>query len=201
MKPWMTLPLVLVLAGCLGKVAPGEEYLKVLGPAKQCLDSQNGQTARLSVGIKEFKTSEALDRQAVMLAKGRVLTASSRWFWEASPGALFSQAMAQELACAPGLAAMWPLRWQSRPDLVLAGQVTAFEVHSESLSVSLAVSCQIWDGEESRSLGARDFAAEVKITGLTPEAIAQGAAQALGQTTGQAAAWLENFPFVPSRVK
>ncbi len=187
----------LALGGCLGKPSPVEEYLRVLGQGGGCAASANVQPGAASgqnreiVAVKTFKASESLDRQAVMLAAGRVLTPSLRWYWEASPGPLSSQAIAGELNCSSRLAAVWPMRSGTKAAKVLAGQVTAFEVQTQGMQVRIAVRCQLWDGEETKVLAVRDFEAVAPVAELTSQAVAGSGASALATLSGQIRAWVE----------
>ena len=187
----------LALGGCLGKPSPVEEYLRVLGQGVGCAASgavQPGTAAELNreiVAVKTFKASESLDRQAVMLAVGRVLTPSLRWYWEASPGPLSSQAIAGEINCSSHLAAVWPMRSGTRAAKVLAGQVTAFEVQTQGMQVRIAVRCQLWDGEEAKVLAVSDFESVAPVAALTSHAVAVSGASALAALSSQIRAWVE----------
>ena len=193
MRFWLTFGFLVCRGGCLGKVAPGEQYLNVLSQNKPCAEIKSEISQLPIVGVKKFKASPALDRQAVMMAEERVLTASTRWYWEADPGTLLSQAFASELGCSGDFTAAWPLRWRSRPDMVLAGQVTNFEVRLNKPRVAAAITCQLWDGDETKVLGEREFSVEVDMARITPQEIAQGASQALNTLTGQAVTWLRRL--------
>jgi len=183
------LALALVLAGCLGRPGPVEEYLRVTGQPADCSQAAPGK-ARVAVAVARIKSAEALDRQAVMLATGRVMSPSLRWFWEASPGRLFEQAVVGSLNCSEGLAAVWPVRSTTETPLSLTGTVTGFEVRQSSMKLEAVVDCQVWDGEGARMLASRSFTAEAPVAALDGQSIAEAGAKALASLGGETAAWV-----------
>jgi len=187
-----------VLGGCLGKTGPAEEYLRVLGRSPNCdaavtgAPAQVGRQGRITVALKTLKVSDSLGRQAVMLANGRVLTASQSWYWEAAPGMLVTQAVLRDINCSGRMAAVWPVRFSTKAAMVLAGQVTAFEVQTRDMHVRAGVHCQLWDGEESRSLGTRYFEATAPLAGLSAQAIADAGASVLERLSADVRTWVED---------
>lgn len=183
------------LGGCLGKVAPVEEYLRVLGRGPGCeyvaRGEQGGGTAKEIIALKTLKVTESLDRQSVMLANGRVLTPSQRWYWEATPGMLFSQGIMRDINCSSRLAAVWPMRSSTKAARVLAGQVTAFEVQTRGMVVRASAQCQLWDGEETQVLAVHDFEATAPVSDLSAQTIADAGAAVLASISGDVRAWIE----------
>jgi ABC-type uncharacterized transport system auxiliary subunit len=212
-KCMMAAPLAVVLAvsafmgGCLGKPGPVEEYLRVGGGDAACSqDIQSGQTgkARVAVALRQVKSADALDRQAVMLARGRVMSPSLRWYWEASPCRLAEQALVRAVNCTPGLAAIWPVRSATEAPLSMTVNLTAFEVQEQPPVMNAAMDCQIWDGAGTKLLAARTFSAQVPAQGLNAQSIAEAGSRALSGLSGEAAQWVASLskagvPGVPGK--
>jgi ABC-type uncharacterized transport system auxiliary subunit len=193
-----------LLGGCIGKPGPVEEYLRVGGaePCPQQSASQAQQGERLVVAVRPFKAADSIDRQAVMVARGRVATPSLRWYWEASPAKLFEQAVARGVDCAPGLAAAWPVRASTEAGVALTGTVTMFELQESPLVLNAAGACQLWDREGVKLLASRRFSASVPVKSFDAQAIAEAAAQALSSMGAEAGAWLsDNRPIIAGKSK
>ncbi|KAF0233369.1 MAG: hypothetical protein FD177_1762 [Desulfovibrionaceae bacterium] len=181
------------LGGCLGKPGPVEEYLRVGGGDAACSqDTQTGKV-RLAVALRQVKSADALDRQAVMLARGRVMSPSLRWYWEASPCRLAEQALVRAVNCTPGLAAIWPVRSSTEAPLSMAVTLTAFEVQEQPTVMNAAMDCQIWDGSGTKLLAARTFSAQVPAQALDAQAIAEAGSKALSGLSGEAAQWVASL--------
>lgn len=183
------------LGGCsLGKPGPVEQYLRVTGGEEQPCD-QSGVPAesRVVVAVRQVKAAEALDRQAVMLARGRVSSPSLRWYWEAAPGRLVEQAVVKGLACSPPLAAAWPARYTTEATYSLTGTVTAFEVQESSMALHVAFDCQIWDGEGTRLIDSRTFTAQAPVGQENAEAIAAAGTKALAVIGGDVGGWVRSL--------
>jgi len=184
------------LGGCLGKPGPVEEYLRVGGGDTGCTqdvqDTQAGK-ARVAVALRQVKSADALDRQAVMLARGRVMSPSLRWYWEASPCRLAEQALVRAVNCTPGLAAIWPVRSTTDAPLGMTVTLTAFEVQEQPPVMNAAMDCQIWDGSGTKLLAARTFSAQVPARALDAQAIAEAGSKALSGLSGEAAQWVASL--------
>lgn len=193
MKKMLALGLSLVIfGGCLGKPGPVEEYLKVSGKG-DCGMDQVLRKASTVVAVRPFKSGDALDRQAVMLARGRVLNPSQRWYWEATPAKMFEQSVARALNCTPTLAAAWPPRSTTEAAFSVMGTVAAFEVQERALVVSVSLNCQVWDGKGVSLLGSRDFASEQQIRTLDGQAIAEAGAKALSGISLEVGEWVRSL--------
>lgn len=179
---------VVLLGGCLGKPGPVEQYLRVSPQAGGCADTQA--VKAVSVGVKRFDTADALDRQSVMLAQGRVMSPSLRWYWEASPGEMIEQNLASAINCTPGLAAVTPVRSSSEVSFVVSGAVTAFAVQSEGRTLEVAVRVQLWEGSGGKALGASQFAATQPVQALDAASIADAGARAVAEVSASAAQWV-----------
>lgn len=188
MKRWLWLALPLILSGCLGKAGPTEEFLRILGGDAPCRQAVSGGTT--VVGVKNLKASETLERQAVLLARGRVLTPSPRWYWEAEPGRLATQALARSIGCRGSVAVAWPIRSTTRADAVVSGQVSVFEVREAERTMAVALTCQVLDGEERRILGTREFATVQPVAAFTAQGVAEAASTALTGLAGEAGEWI-----------
>ena len=180
------------VGGCIGKAGYAEEYLRVLGSAGECREQLPAGALGVAkvVGIRQIKASEGFDRQAVMLGKGRVLTASQRWFWEAAPARLVEQSLIRALNCSPGLAAAWPMRSGTQAALSVSGVVNSFTVQADSMNLEALFDCQLWDGPGTTLLAARSFSARVPVAGLDGQSIAAAASAATEAISGEAALWI-----------
>ena len=180
---------VVVLGGCLGKPGPVEEYLRVSPLSERC-ERMEGAAGAAGVGIKRFDTAEALDRQAVMLAKGRVMSPSLRWYWEAAPGRMLEQGLAGALNCTEGLAAVTPVRSGSDVRYSVTGLVTGFTVQEESMAVEVSAQYQLWEGSGGKPVGAAQFISSQALARLDAPSIADAGARAVSEVSGAAAAWV-----------
>jgi ABC-type uncharacterized transport system auxiliary subunit len=193
MKKVLALGLLLViLGGCLGKPGPAEEYLKVSEKADCGTDHAQGKI-RTVVGVRQFKSGDALDRQAVMLARGRVLNPSSRWYWEAAPAKMFEQSVARALNCTDSLVAAWPMRSTTEAAYTVSGTVTSFEVQEKAMAISVTLMCQVWDAKGVNLVGSRDFVSDQPIKSLDGQGIAEGGAKALSGISQDVGEWLRSL--------
>ena len=191
----VVLAMALSMTGCggVGKAGPVEQYLRVSGGESPCDQNVAAGQKRAVVGLRPIKASETLDRQAVLLTRGRVMNPSTRWYWEASPVSLFEQALLGALRCSPTLTAAWPVRSTTEAQLMLTCVVTDFEVQEQPLALTASLDCQAWDGDGVRLVAARTFSASVPVTGLAAQAIAEAGAKALSKISGEAKGWLESL--------
>jgi len=180
----------LSLAGCIGKGGPVEEYLRVSADPARC-ERQAAGGERVAVGIKRLRVADALDRQSVMTARGRVMTPSLRWYWEASPGRLAEQALAAAINCSGSLAAVLPVRYSSDTPVVVTGTVTDFQVQERTMTLDAAVELQAWDRDGKSLSNSGKLAASVPVVALDAAAIADGGARALDELSSKAVSWLE----------
>ncbi len=186
---WMVLA-VLALGGCFGKPGPVEEYLRVSAQAP-CETAQAAGKV-VTVGVKRFACADALDRQAVMVAHGRVMTPSLRWYWEASPGALSEQAVVTAVNCSTGMAAIWPMRASSEPDFTVSGRVLSFVVREDAKTMEASLELQLWDknGKSVGTAGTLTVSAPVPV--MDGAGIADAGARALRELSDKAAQWLSS---------
>ncbi|WP_243439428.1 ABC-type transport auxiliary lipoprotein family protein [Fundidesulfovibrio soli] len=190
--PMMWLVLLAALSGCMGKPGPAEQYLRVLGHEPECAKAGAQPTAQGKhtpvLAIRSFKTLDALDRQGVMVAEGKVMQASQRWYWEAAPGKLVEQSVVRA-ACGEGLSPAWPVRSTTEASLWLTGLVSDFSVHAREMSVVLIVECQLWDSSGGAVLGSGTFKARAPLPVLDAGAVADAGEKALADVAAQIARW------------
>ncbi|MFP5221514.1 MAG: ABC-type transport auxiliary lipoprotein family protein [Acidobacteriota bacterium] len=191
------LPLALaagaILGGCLGRPGPVEEYLRVGGGDAPCAREMQTGKARVAVALRQVKSADALDRQAVMLARGRVMSPSLRWYWEASPSRLAEQALVRAVNCTPGLAAIWPVRSSTEAPMSMTVTLTSFEVQEQPPVMNAAMDCQVWDASGTKMLSAQSFAVQVPVRALDAPSIAEAGSKALSGLTGEAAQWVASL--------
>lgn len=199
MKYLAALILMLLVAGCLGKTAPGEQYLRVLAPAAECSDDAQKGVLPV-VGVRQFKALDALDRQGVMLADGKVMQASQRWYWEASPAKLVEQALVRSIGCTGGMLPAWPVRSTTNADLWISGMVRDFSVETRGMTVVIDVECQVWGASGGVLLESKAFRASVPLSALDGAAIADGAATAVTEISAKIGQWVKgNIPAAKSQ--
>ncbi|MFP5238601.1 MAG: ABC-type transport auxiliary lipoprotein family protein [Acidobacteriota bacterium] len=189
--PMMWLVLLAMLSGCMGKPGPAEQYLRVLGPEPDCAKASQpraGGAHAPVLAVRPFKALDALDRQGVMVADGKVMQASQRWYWEATPGRLVEQAVVRA-ACGEGLAPAWPVRSTTEASLWVSGLVSDFSVHTREMRVVLTVECQLWDASGGAALASGTFTAQAPVAALEAGAVAEAGEKALGEAAGQIARW------------
>ena len=192
MKKVLALGLALVVfGGCLGKPGPVEEYLKVSGKGDCGADRAQNKASTI-VAVRQFKSADALDRQSVMIARGRVLNPSLRWYWEATPSKMFEQSVARALNCTPSLAAAWPTRSTTEAAYTLTGTVVAFEVQEQALAMSVSFTCQLWDAKGANLIGSKDFTSEQAIRSMDAQAIAEAGAKALSGISRDVGEWVRS---------
>lgn len=187
------------LGGCLGKPGPVEEYLRVGGGDTACAQEMPAGKARVAVALRQVKSADALDRQAVMLARGRVMSPSLRWYWEASPCRLAEQSLVRAVNCTPGLAAIWPVRSTTEAPLSMSVTLTSFEMQEQPPVMNAGMDCQVWDGSGAKLLAARTFSVQVPARALDAQSIAEAGSAALSGLSGEAARWVASLstPGVP----
>lgn len=183
---------ILVLGGCLGKAPPVEEYLSVRPATGEPCAQQASPGTRVTVALKSFKAVDALDRQAVLLGRGRVMRPSLAWYWEGPPARLVEQALVQGLSCSSGVAPVWPMRSTTRADGVLTGMVNAFWVDTESRTLHAAVQVQLWDEKQVAVLASKEIFVQSPVRSLDAQGVAEAGSEALARLSGEVSAWLES---------
>lgn len=178
------------LAGCIGKTPPVEEYLRLGQSAGDCAvkNAQDG----LTLAIKAFNSLDNLSRQAVLTAKGRVLTPSLYWYWEASPEALVDQAIIANAPCVDGVAGIVEYRSRVVHDAGLSGTVTAFNLQEDGgLRFVVAARLELWAPNYTKLLASTVVRGECPVAALDAQSVADAASKALGEITADAMAWLD----------
>lgn len=181
-----------LLAGCFGKAGPVEEYLR-LGQAEGCAGETGAARAKIGVGLRKLRTVDALDRQAVMLAEGRIMSPSQRWYWESPPGRMAEAALAAAMDCSATLSAVWPVRYDSAWAVGLSGSLERFEVLVQEKRFIASVTLQAWDAQDGKPLGAKTFALTEPVPSLDAQGVARAGAVALQRLGQEARQWVEGL--------
>ena len=180
-----------VMSGCVGGKVPAEKVLRI-SPATVAHGTVIHPDDKLIV-LQTLEAFPALERSAVMMANGNVLTPSTRWFWEGAPASMITASLASGLQDMKRIAIIWPDRSRIRHSAILNGRVEAFEVQrapEKKMVVRLRLS--LW-GERGRSLMATYGAgAEVPISSVSDKAIAAAAVTAMEEVNKQVRHWLTN---------
>jgi len=190
----------LCLGGCLGQPPPVEEYLRVGADGPECGVSEPA-VKTIVVAVRPFKALDNLDRQAVLVADGRVLVPSMRWYWEGSPEALLTAAVEARINCLPGVGAVSPYRPRLTHDAALSGTISAFNIQEQGgLRFLAGLRLELWSEQFGELLATTEIKAEAPISGFTAASVAEAAAAALSDAAGQAAQWIEqNQGAIPAR--
>ncbi|MDY7001572.1 MAG: ABC-type transport auxiliary lipoprotein family protein, partial [Thermodesulfobacteriota bacterium] len=181
--------------GCFGGSGPAEKYLRL------SLETQNAreqaQTAdgdgRLVLAVKELAGLPALDRTAVLLADGPVLTPSTTWYWEGTPADVLTQALVHGLSRSSTYRVVWPYRPRVSRKAQVSGRVLSFEVHpGGERFFTLAFHLDLWDAQGKIWLAGKTFQGKQETQGLSAKTVAEAASQAVSSAVRDAVGWLES---------
>ncbi|MFV0423016.1 hypothetical protein [Oleidesulfovibrio sp.] len=186
--------LCISLFACGGRGGPREKLLRVdtgsiFRPQSETYCADN---TMLHLRLYEVGTLAGLNRTAVLIAKGNVLTPSTTWHWEGTPPTLFTQALENETANNPYYDISAHPR--SRNDLsgILRVSITAFEVVAEApYKVRGGARIELWTADETSRIDMTALTFEEPIERMEGDLIAKAASQVLSKLSGQTRAWLE----------
>jgi len=182
----------LCMTGCLGKPPPIEQYLRVGSEATACAGAEQAGKS-VVVAVRPFSALDNLDRQAVLVADGRVLVPSMRWYWEGSPEAIVTSSVTAGINCLPGVGAIFPYRPRLAHDAAISGTISAFNIQEKGgLRFQVGLRLELWSANFDGLLASGEIVAEVPIAGLDASSVADAAAAALADAADQAAKWLES---------
>lgn len=183
--------LCLCLTGCLGQPPPVGRYLRV-GPDESACFGAERSGKKTVVALRLFKALDNLDRQAVLIADGRVLVPSMRWYWEGSPEAILTAAVAGRINCLPGFGAVSPYRPRLAHDAAISGTISAFNIQEQGgLRFLAGMRLELWSENYGELLAVTEIKAEAPIAGFDASSVADAAAAALAEAAEQAAKWIE----------
>lgn len=187
-----TLVCAALLGGCgFGGPAPMERYLRLEPVSGGGCSGEASEAEHLVLTMKRLEVLPGLDRTAVMLARGGVLTPSTVWYWEGAPGEMVGEALAGAVDCTRGVRMAWPYHPRIAHAALVEGRVLAFEVHTGSRPRALVrVELELLGPHGGAWLAGETFEGEAELSSLTPEAVAGAMGQALGGVVEQGAAWL-----------
>ncbi len=187
--------LSLLVTGC-GTASSQEHLLRInrmdsfMAPAR--ISTPESPVYRIR--LYETGTLPGLNRAAVLIARGNVLTPSSKWYWEGVPATLFTQALERQAADNPQYEISSSPRSRSELHGVLRMSIRAFEVVAESpYKVRGAVQMELWTPDERRRLGMAGLTAEKEIAHMEAGYIIEAASEVLQSIANQSMAWLEDM--------
>ncbi len=190
MRAALTVLACLCLTACLGKAPPPEEYLR-LGQSREACGNVPVKDG-VVLAMKPFKAPDNLNRQAVLLARGRVLSPSMRWYWEASPELLAGEAVAADVACLDGFAGAAPYRSRLDHDAGLTGTLSAFNLQEEGgTRFVIALRLELWSANYKRLLASTVIESARPVAAMDAQSVADAASGALAEAASKAGAWLE----------
>lgn len=187
------LAMVLVLGGCLGAVPPVEQYLRVTADGAGCggASPDAADVSAQPVAFVPLKALDNLDRPAVLVADGSVLTPSLRWYWEGSPQSVMTAVLTRMVNCQTGVAGVLEYRPRVAHQAVLTGTVTAFNVQRQGrLRFVAGIRLDVWTRDSKTLVASREFAAQADMAGETAAAVAQAASEAAAAVASEACTWL-----------
>jgi len=183
--------------GCFGGPGPAEKYLRLSLDTQGALkdarmaDSDNGN--RLVLAVKELAQLPALDRTAVLLADGSVLTPSTTWYWEGTPADVLAQALVHGLSRSPTYKVVWPYRPRVSRKALVSGRVLSFEVHSRGERFfTLAFHLDLWDAQGKIWLAGKTFQGKQEIQDFNAGTVAEAASRTVSGAVQDAMGWLES---------
>ncbi len=191
-RSMLALTLCLALGGCMGK-PPTPEFLRLGMDDPQLCDEaqQHKKTGCMVLAMKPVTSLPGMDRTAVSVVRGQVMTPSTVWYWEGSPAELLDQAMVRALTCSADIKAVWPYRPRVAHEALLTGRVLAFEVDEAAARVfRIRLRLDLWSPRGNSWLEGRDFVAEAPVAALKGQDIALAAGRAVADVQAQALAWL-----------
>lgn len=189
-KFWASSLLLLLIMGCGTTRAPDQLYLRVSGPTTS-VDMESSGDSDLVVGVRDFEAVQALDRTAVMLASGRVLTPSSYWYWEGTPANMVVRGVVAGINAQAGMRAVWPQTSRMRYGVMLTGHVEGFEVRRQKMEMAIALKVDAWDGRGRNWLSGTQFSAVEPLRSLDPDIVARAASRALEKVSKAVGEWLQ----------
>ena len=196
------LTLLSLAYGCFGGPGPVQKYLRLSLETREAGHGHAPATGikdpdeKLILALKELTELPALNRTAVLLAQGSVLTPSTTWYWEGTPAEVLSQALVHGLSRSQTYNVAWPYRPRVFRSAQVSGRVLAFEVHSGGTGrkrfFTLTFHLDLWDAHGKMWLGGKTFHGKQEIQGFSPELVTVAASRAVAATVQEAIGWLES---------
>ncbi len=187
--------LVLLLAGCIGGKVPSEQILRISSDSKPIVISRQEKADQAIenaplVVMEDLTAFPALDRNAVMLSHGRVLTPSSRWYWEGAPAAITGACIAASLQGRTEVTLVWPYRNRLEHQAMLTGRVEAFEVRTDAMEMLVRIRLALWTPRGRSLLLTRVLTSAMPLRSVAAQDIAEAASRCMQELSGAAADWL-----------
>lgn len=179
-----------VLAGCVGGTVPSEQILRIDQPDKGQYAGESRHFSGPMILMENLDCFPALDRSAVMLARGNVLTPSSRWYWEGAPAAITSASIASHLQSLSEFTLVWPSRNRLEHEAMLTGRVEAFEVREQDSVMKISLHMSLWTERGKRLLLTHAVEVKEPLSTLSPQAIAQAASKGMATASKRIGEWL-----------
>ena len=181
---------LLVTPGCLGKHAPEEVFVRLsLASSLDC--NPNPDPERPVLLIRELETVNALDRQTVMLAKNRVLSPSTIWYWEDQPPEITARLLRDGLNCRGAFRAVDRRASRVQSAGVVSGEISAFEVETApGKRFVLAADLTLWSPRGRTLISQKSFHLDGDMEATSPQEIARAAERTFVLFLDEVEAWL-----------
>ncbi|MFV0348826.1 MAG: ABC-type transport auxiliary lipoprotein family protein [Halodesulfovibrio sp.] len=186
----------MLVAGCVGSKIPSEQILRIA--PRQAAAVQTNSTGSYAhrfggplILMENFESFPALDRSAVMVARGNVLTPSTRWYWEGAPASIATASIASALQSSPEYTLVWPARNRQEHQAVLTGRVESFEVREQESEMVISLRMALWTERGKVLLLTRSVDVHEPLSAMTPQAIADAASKGMASASQAVGAWLK----------
>lgn len=189
-----------MISGCVGSKIPSEQILRIA--PRQAAAMQANSTGDGTLGtshrfggplilMENFESFPALDRSAVMMARGNVLTPSTRWYWEGAPASIATVSIASSLQANREYTLVWPARNRQEHQAVLTGRVERFEVREHESEMVISLRMALWTERGKVLLLTRSVDVHEPLSAMTPQAIADAASKGMASAAQSVGEWLK----------
>jgi len=185
-----------MISGCVGSKIPSEQILRIAPP--QVAAGRTNSTGYSShrfggplILMENFESFPALDRSAVMVARGNVLTPSTRWYWEGAPASIATASIASSLQANREYTLVWPARNRQEHQAVLTGRVEGFEVRERESEMVISLRMALWTERGKVLLLTRSVDVHEPLSAITPQAIADAASKGMASAAQSVGEWLK----------
>lgn len=140
--------------------------------------------------MENMSSLPALERSAVMLSHGSVLSPSSRWYWEGTPAEITASAVAAGLEGATDYTLLMPWRGRLAHDATLTGRVEAFEYRQQEAVLRIRVRFSLWAPRGTHLLSGHVAQAQYPVAHAQAQDIAEAASHGMAEVTASVHNWL-----------
>ncbi|GFM38513.1 hypothetical protein DSM19430T_31970 [Desulfovibrio psychrotolerans] len=140
--------------------------------------------------LENMSSLPALERSAVMISHGSVLSPSSRWYWEGTPAEITASAVAAALEGATDYTLLMPWRGRLAHDATLTGRVESFEFRQQESVLRIRVRFSLWAPRGTHLLSGHVAQAQYPVAEAQAQRIAEAASHGMAEITASVHHWL-----------